>query len=156
MVRHRHRKGGFTLIELAGVVMIVGILAGVAVPAIQYAILKADAAHMVADSHTVQLAAYAYLSENGTFPTSGGYGTIPPQLTDYLPDNYSFTYKGAQYMWFGMNYPNTSNSWGTRTLGAFIIRYTQRPDFAEPMYSYWTPGQDTYWSTSYFYYLYYG
>jgi prepilin-type N-terminal cleavage/methylation domain-containing protein len=150
----RHARSGFTLVELAVVVMIVGILAGVAVPAVKYAILKADASHMAADGHTVQLAAYAYLAENGRFPPSGGYGVAPPALATYLPDGFSFTYKGANYAWFTFNYPDTNNWWKTRTLGLFVVNYAQVPQFAEPMYAFLRP--DAYWSSSYFYFLYRG
>jgi len=134
--------------------MIVGILAGIALPAIQYAVLKADAAHMVADAHTVSLAAYAHLSENGRFPGSGGYGTAPPELASHLPEGFQFTYKGVQYMWWSLNFSSPNNFWKTRTLGLFVINYSNRKDLSDPMYSY--NGPDAYWSGSYFYFLYRG
>ena len=83
--RRGHRRSGFTLVELSVVVMIVGILASVAVPAIQYGILKADGAQLVGDAHTVSLATYEYIPENGRFPNSVPSGTVPPQLAWLLP-----------------------------------------------------------------------
>ena len=42
----------------------------------------------------------------------------------------------------------------TKTLGLIQFVYVNRPEMAEPMYSYWAP--DSYWSWQYFYFLYRG
>lgn len=149
--RDRH---GFSLAELAVTVMIVGILAGVALPNLRSALLDAQASRFVSDARTVSLAAYEYLSENGTFPGSGAYGVVPAQLEPYLPDDFDFAPDGVQYAWFGFTLPNADNAWQTRTLGIFIINYANRQDLATPMQRHMGP--DRYWSSSLFYFLYRG
>ena len=152
--RAARRRDGFTLVELAIAVMIIGILASVAAPAIQYAILKADATRLVGDAHTVSLATYEYLAANGRFPSTGALGTIPPELAGVLPDNFPFTYKDVQYRWYSFSFPDTNNFWQTRTLGILLFDYSQRLEMGDPMYSYYGP--DAFWSSNIFYFLYRG
>ncbi len=149
-----NRKAGFTLVELAVALLIVGILAGLALPNLHQAILKADAAHIASDAHTVQLAAYAYLNDHGSFPSPGPMGAVPPQLKSYLPEHFAFGYKGAKYWWIGFTLPNDNNVWKSRTIGLFVVNYSAQRDLAEPMKTY--AGPDAYWSTTMFYYLYAG
>ena len=100
-------RRGFTMAEVAIVVMVVGILAGITLPNLRYAMLKADAAHIVSDAHTISLAAYEQLSETGSFPSSGAYGVVPSQMEDYLPENYEFRYRGdVLYAWFSFTLPS--------------------------------------------------
>ena len=106
----RDRRRGFTLVELAVTVMIAGILASVAAPAVHYAILKADAARLVGDAHTISLSGYEFLAENGRFPGGAGFGVVPPEFSGYLPDNYAFVYKEVEYRWYHFTFPNTNNS----------------------------------------------
>ena len=148
------RRSGFTIIELLITVMIVGVLAGIAIPALNYATLKADAAKMVADSNTIRLAAYEYLAETGRFPASAGYGVVPPQLAPHLPDGFSFTYKNVQYAWFGINFLNANNFWKTRNLGLVVFNYSARPEMADPMRAH--EGTDAFWNPTLFFYLYRG
>lgn len=151
---HPDRRG-FTLAELAVVVMVVGILAGLTLPNLRYAMLKADAAHIVADAHTISLAAYDYLSENGTFPGSAGYGMVPAQLVDHLPENYEFDYKDAvTYAWFSFTLPSPDNFWQSRNIGILAINYTARPELADAMRAHLGP--DKGWSTNLFYFIYAG
>ncbi len=147
-------RRGFSLAELAVTVMIVGILAGVALPNLRSVLLKAQASRIVSDAHTVSLAAYEYLAENGSFPGSGGYGTIPGGLATYLPEDFDFEPNGVQYAWFSINLPNANNVWQTRSLGIFIISYPNRQDLATPMQQHM--GTDKYWSSTLFYFLYRG
>lgn len=154
-VRHAQRdRRGFTLAELAVTVMVVGILAGLALPNVRYAILKADAAHIVSDAHTVQLAAYEYLYDNGSFPSFSGYGIAPPGLEPYLPDGFSFMYKGVQYAWWSFTFPTANNFWKSRNIGIFLINYQSRLDLADPMKSH--TGPDAYWNPTLFYFIYPG
>ena len=147
-------RGGFTLVELVVVTMIVAILASIAVPLFRETLLKADAAHLVADAHTVSLATYEFLAEDGRFPGTGGLGTIPPELAGFLPDNFPFTYKDIEYQWFSFTFPDRNNVWQTRTLGVLLFDYSNRPEMAEAMYSHYGP--DAYWSSEIFYFLYRG
>lgn len=147
-------RGGFSLAELAVTVMIVGILAGVALPNLRSALLDAQASRIVSDQRTVSLAAYEYLAENGTFPGSSGYGIVPPQMAPYLPDNFSFAHDGVTYAWFSFNFPNANNVWQTRTMALFVINYANRRDLAPSMQGH--AGPDRYWSSTLFYFLYRG
>ena len=155
-LRHRGRpggtaKGGFTLAELAVTVMVVGILAGLALPNLRYALLKAEASRLVSEGHTVRLAAFDYLGDNGRFPPSSGYGSVPAALEPYLPENYTFTFNNVTFAWFSLTLPNANNVWQSRNLGILMINYASRPDLAEPMQAH--RGPDAYWSPTLFYYL---
>ncbi|MFQ5535974.1 MAG: type II secretion system protein [Gemmatimonadota bacterium] len=145
---------GFSLAELAVAVMIVGILAGLALPNLRQALLRAEAARITSDAHTISMAAYDYLSDNGTFPPGAGYGAVPAALAPYLPENFSFTYRGVQYMWFSFNLPNANNFWKTRNLGILIVNYSNRRDLATAMRAHMGP--DAFWSPTMFYFVYRG
>ena len=145
-------RGGFTLVELAVVVMIVGILAGLVVPVVQTALARADAAHLAADARTISLAAFEFLLQNGRFPTAAAYGTPPPEMVPYLPENFPFSYKGVQYRWYVMGYPNDNNGWRAKLVGVVFFDYSQSPTIANAMHSY--SGPKAYWSPTYFYFAY--
>ncbi|GMV03890.1 MAG: hypothetical protein AMXMBFR53_01720 [Gemmatimonadota bacterium] len=144
-------RRGFSLAELAVTVMIVGILAGVAVPNLHQAILKAEASRLVSEAHTIRLAAFGYLGDHGVFPGSSSYGVVPSALRPYLPENYSFTSNKVRFGWFSFTLPNTNNIWNSRNIGLLIIEYSARRDLAAPMQAHVTT--DAYWSSTMFYYI---
>ena len=59
------RLGGFTLIELLVVVLIIGILAAIAVPQYQKAVLKARASEALLQGKALLSAEKAYVLSNG-------------------------------------------------------------------------------------------
>jgi len=63
----RKNQGGFTLVELMIVVIIVGILAAVAIPMYQGATERAKASEAVAALGTIRGAMRVYFAEHGTY-----------------------------------------------------------------------------------------
>jgi len=153
-LRRGAARGGFTLIEVAVVVMVVGILAGIAIPSLRDATLRAEATSLVSEARTISQAAYAYLTEHGTFPPSS-FGGPPAELEPYLPDNFDFSYEGGvTYSWFTLTLPNDDNVWQSRNLGLFMINYSSRPELAQAMQAH--TGTYGYWGPSVFYFIYPG
>lgn len=84
------RRRGYTLVELIVVMSIIGILTGLVAP--QYRMLrkKALAARIVGDFHAIRLAAFSYHADARRWPRDVNRGRVPPELTRYLPGNFSF------------------------------------------------------------------
>lgn len=70
MAHHEKREAGFTLVELIIVVAIIGILATIAVPAMQDAPLKAREAVIRADLYQMRSCIDQYLADKGVYPES--------------------------------------------------------------------------------------
>jgi len=81
--------------ELLTTMIVVGILAGLAIPKLQAAIYKAEAAKIAADMTLVRTAMLQFRGENGSLPSTADWGVIPPDLAPYL--NIQFTYKDLDY-----------------------------------------------------------
>ena len=92
----RLRRGipSFTLIELLVVVSIIGLLAGLAVPAVGGAMYAARKTKASAMAHQIRTALTQFNTEYGYFPTngiSGGIGQTGPALTLILVGSSSAT-----------------------------------------------------------------
>ena len=95
------RRGGFTLIEILAVAIIMSLLAGIAIPNFKKAIYKADAARVMADMSAIRLAVAEFFEDNGRYPAPGNWGQTPSDLAPYL-GNMDFTYKDMEYrLWSG-------------------------------------------------------
>ncbi|MDH5759142.1 MAG: type II secretion system GspH family protein [Gemmatimonadota bacterium] len=93
------RVRGFTLIELLVVMTVLGILAGITVPVLRGAIERADAVKVVSDVHTIRMAVLQYVSQESALPGTAGWGEVPPEIADILPDGFAFGYKRLEYAW---------------------------------------------------------
>ena len=87
----KQRRGGFTIVELLTVMIVIGVLASI--PVFKYIDLRhrAQAAQAAGDLQAVRIAAYSAWYETGVWPAEVGPGTVPPGLVQYLPLNFSFT-----------------------------------------------------------------
>lgn len=81
---HRPTIGGFTLVEIMIVVVIIGLLAALAVPALQRVRLASRQAAFLNDLRIGKDAFETYALEHGGWPPDGIAG-IPPEMDDYLP-----------------------------------------------------------------------
>ncbi len=93
------RRRGYTFVEMLTVMMLIGALAGLAIPHLTYMKRRAIVAQAIAESHTVRLAALTYHSEHGEWPAEAGAGVVPPELVSYLPSGYTFDKGQYQLDW---------------------------------------------------------
>ena len=93
------RRAGFTFVELMTVLIVLGLLAGLAI--LKYIDLthRARAAQAAGDLEAVRIAAYGAWYETGKWPAEVGAGIIPPGLAQYLPAGFTFQRKEYTLDW---------------------------------------------------------
>ena len=93
------KRNGFTLVELMLVVVIVSILAGLAIPNYQVVVVKARAADVLGRIRVVELGVHSYLGENNAWPDESAVSVVPPGLTSFLPENFTFASEDFDLDW---------------------------------------------------------
>jgi len=96
----RSQQRGVSLVELALVLVVVGILLTIAVPAYRSAQTHADGAAIIADFNVIRTAAFDCYSDRGRFPHRADWGAVPGEMDRYLPGEFDFAYKDATYRWW--------------------------------------------------------
>ncbi len=91
LVRHGS-ESGFTLLELLLVVAIIGIIAGIAIPALLNALAKARVNAMIAECRTVHEAFLEYYKDHDQYPDSTG--STKFDLTTFEPLGAQAFYRG--------------------------------------------------------------
>lgn len=99
-------RRGFTLVELMVTCTVIGILANIALPAVAVMKRKADAAHVIADIHTIRIAALNHYADLNYFPATQPWATPPATMISMLPQGFQWTYKSVQYRWHRWSLPN--------------------------------------------------
>lgn len=95
----RNDRPGFGLVELMIVIMIMGILVRIALPAYHHIMLQARATQALGHINTIRLAAYSYYAAHGEWPPDVNRGIVPPELTPYLGQEFSFQREGYLLDW---------------------------------------------------------
>jgi type IV pilus assembly protein PilA len=86
--RRRARQGGFSLIELLIVIIIIGILAAIAIPMFLSQRQKAKDAAVKEDIHSIQIGIQSYAADNNdTYPPSGSVAYLKGTQLDQWPQN---------------------------------------------------------------------
>ena len=92
-------RRGFTLVEIMVVVVIIGLLAALAIPAFQRVRQKARLSRMANDLRTYSQAFEQYAAQNGTFPPTGTLATEPAGMEGQLRGWSAPTPLGGHYTW---------------------------------------------------------
>jgi prepilin-type N-terminal cleavage/methylation domain-containing protein len=74
-------RAGFTLVEIMIVVVIIGLLAAMAIPAFAKVRQKSHSARFISDLRTFAQAFETYATQNGGWPPNAGSGVVPTGMT---------------------------------------------------------------------------
>jgi prepilin-type N-terminal cleavage/methylation domain-containing protein len=84
-LNNQESRRGFTLVEIMIVVIIIGLLAAMAIPAYHNSQKNAKSATFINDVRTYSAAAEVFSLETGDFPEDVGPGIMPMGLGEYIP-----------------------------------------------------------------------
>ena len=98
--RRAHRNRAFTLVEIMVVVVIIGLLAAMSLPAYRRITMRSKTAALVSDLRSYSTAFITYNLQNGKWPASGSPQEIPPEMAGALPVRFSVKSPiGGVYKW---------------------------------------------------------
>jgi prepilin-type N-terminal cleavage/methylation domain-containing protein len=117
------RRGGFSLIELLMAVSIVGILAGLAIPNLTSMTYRARATEVAGDLEVVRVATVSYNGDSHRWPADAALGAVPPELTAYLPEGYTFQGNGYEIKFENLSFPGglPGDPTTTQLIGATVV-----------------------------------
>ncbi|HKK17852.1 MAG TPA: prepilin-type N-terminal cleavage/methylation domain-containing protein [Opitutales bacterium] len=79
-----NQKSGFTLVEIMVVVVIIGLLAAIAIPAFSRAREASQNARLASDLRLYAGAIETFIMENGVYPEDSSSGAVPAGLEPYI------------------------------------------------------------------------
>ena len=135
-------RGGFTLVEVLVVSVIVGMLTGIALPSLGRAIDRAAASKVAADARNLSLSTRSFLEAGGILPASGTWGVAPTALAPYLEGTMTFTFRDAQYRFITVPALATAELWVGYPLGSGLGNALRR--FRRLGQVTWTPTRTTF------------
>ncbi len=98
---NRSPTRAFTLVEMAVVITLIGVLAAIAIPAYRHIALRSKAAAVINDIRTFSTTFITYNTQNGHWPASPGTpGQIPIEVQDAVSAPFALpTPIGGYYNW---------------------------------------------------------
>ena len=94
------RNRGFTLVEIMVVVVIIGVIAAMGMPAYRRITMRSKTAALVSDLRSYSTAFITYSLQNGRWPADGSPRQIPSELTGALPGGFALKSPiGGVYKW---------------------------------------------------------
>ena len=92
-------QSGFTLVELAVALVIVGIVGGISITAYTSIMRSTHAMQAVADLYAVRAAAYMSYGDSSQWPAEVPVGIPPADLVSRLPTGFGFVRKDYRLDW---------------------------------------------------------
>ncbi len=126
----RGGRGGWTMIELLMVLVILGILVNIAVPALRLIRRRAEAAHVIGDIRVIHIAAQSHHADRGTFPETENFGVVPTTMIPMLPEGFEFRYGDVLYRWHRYALPDGLPAFPGQTMLLAIEVHTPSPELA--------------------------